>query len=101
MAQVHSDTLIETAKIYWRDFAPAWAFPVIFLYGGLASGELGHPFLFFWFVAAPFFFWGLNRAWRPKVRYWHSIFWGMLFPFIIWAVAVFSRLIVIRLLGEV
>lgn len=104
MVQVRPDTLTNTAKVFWRDFAPAWAFPVVFLYGGLASDELGHPFLFFCFVAAPFFFWSFNRASRPyfqkKVSYLHGLFLGMLFPFIIWVVAVFSRLAVLRLLGE-
>jgi hypothetical protein len=96
--QVPPSTLIKTAKIFWRDFAPAWAFPVIFLYGGRASDELGHPLLFFYFVVAPFFFWSLNRAWRPffqqKVRYWHSLFWGMLLPCVIWAVAVAFNVVI-------
>ncbi|QNA88012.1 hypothetical protein G4G28_05100 [Massilia sp. Dwa41.01b] len=104
MTQERPDTLIKTARIFWRDFAPAWGFPFVFLYGFLASDRLGYPFLFFWLVAAPLFFWSGNRASRPyfqkKARYWHVVFWGMLIPFIVWAFAVFSRLHVLRLLDE-
>jgi len=90
-------TLIGTAKIFWRDFVPAWAFPVIFLYGSLAFERLGPPFLYFC-LAAPLFFWSFNRASRPysqkNARYWHVVFWGMVVPFIVWAFAVISRIIV-------
>ena len=89
-----SATNIKTAKLFWRDFAPAWGFPFVFLYGPLASDRLGHPTWFFWFVAAPLFFWSGNRASSPdiqkKAHEWHDAFWGVLFPFIVWTFAVFS-----------
>lgn len=104
MLQERPDTLIKTARIFWRDFAPAWIFPLVFLCGFLVFDSLGHPFLFFWIVAAPLFYWSGNRASRPyfqkKAHYWHVAFWGVLVPFIVWAVAVFSRLYVVRLFGE-
>jgi hypothetical protein len=87
--------LMNTARVYWRSFAPAWIFPVFFLYGGLASESLGHPLLFFWGIAAPLFLWSFFRAVRVVehgVSFWHCVFWAMLVPFVIWAGAVFSRL---------
>ena len=104
MAQEHPDTLIATARIFWRDFAPVWAFPVIFLYGFIAFERLDLPFWLFGLIAAPFFFWSSFRASRPyiqkKASYWHVVFWGMLIPFIVWILAVNSRIIVARLLCE-
>jgi hypothetical protein len=88
-------TLFEAGKRFWRIFAPAWLFPVVFLYGGTASEELGHPLLFFFFVAIPLFFWSFFRASRPwlnqKIQFWHSAFWGLFLPLLIWTVVVLSR----------
>jgi hypothetical protein len=62
---------------------------VIFLYGGLVSEKLGHPLPFFILLqhhcssetsTAHAYF-------QKKVRCWHGVFWGMLVPFIIWAIA--------------
>ena len=104
MDQTRPATLIEAVKTFWRNFAFAWVFPIVFLYGGLAADELGQPLLFFWLVATPLFFWSFFLASRPwlqqKIRYWHCVFWGMAVPFIIWMVAVFSRLAVIKLIGQ-
>ena len=87
-------TLFEAGKIFWRSFAPAWLFPVVFLYGEIASDELGYPLLFFFFVAIPLFFWSFFRASRPwinqRIRFWHSAFWGLMLPFLIGTVAVLS-----------
>lgn len=88
-------TLFKAGKLFWRIFAPAWLFPVVFLYGGIASEELGYPLPFFFFVAIPLFFWSFFRASRPwldqKIQFWHSAFWGLLLPLLIWTVAVLSR----------
>lgn len=104
MAQERPDTLIATARIFWRDFAPAWAFPFVFLYGFTAFEWLGFPFWLSVLVAGPCFFWSFFRATRPYIQkrasYWHVVFWGMLIPFIVWILAVNSRIIVARLLCE-
>lgn len=96
-------SLFAAARTFWRSFAPAWLFPFVLLYGGLAAERLGHPGLFFWLFAAPLFFWSYFRASRPwmerRIRYWHGAFWVMLFPFLIWAVAVYSRLAIVHLSG--
>lgn len=88
-------TLFEAGKIFWRSFAPAWLFPVIVLYGGIASDELGYPLPFFFFVAIPLFFWSFFRASRPwrdqRIQFWHSAFWGLLLPLLVGMVAVLSR----------
>ena len=88
--------LIAVGKAYWRSFLPAWLFPVFFLYGGLASESAGHPELFFWVIAAPLFFWSFFRATRAsiqlKIGYWRCVFWAMVVPFLVWTVAVLSRL---------
>jgi len=101
MEQTQPPTLFAAAKCFWRNFAPAWVFPVFFLYGGLAAEEIGHPFLFMSFCAIPLFFWSFFRASRPwlqqKIKYWHCAFWAIIFPFIIWAFAVFSRLALLGL----
>jgi hypothetical protein len=93
--------LFGAAKLFWREFAPAWIFPVLFLYGGLASERVGHPLAFFWLIAVPLLFWCFARAARPWLQghlsYWHCVFWSMLVPFAIWAAAVYSRLVVIYL----
>lgn len=102
MEQVRPTTLIGTGRAFWRNFLPAWIFPVFIIFGGLASDTLGHPLLFFWLVASPLFFWSFfrwARLWlERKVRYWHAAFWGMVFPFIIAVATAFSRLIAIRVL---
>ena len=92
--------LVAAAKAHWRSFLPAWIFPVFFLYGGLASESAGHPALFFWVVAAPLFFWSFFRATRVSIRlkigYWCCVFWAMVVPFLVWTIAVFSRLVVLK-----
>jgi hypothetical protein len=97
-------TLFKAGKLFWRSFAPAWLFPVVFLYGGIASEELGDPLLFFFFVAIPLFFWSFLRASRPwleqKIQFWHSAFWGLLLPFLIGMLALLSRDTVFGLLGR-
>jgi len=96
-------SLMGAAKMHWRAFAPAWVFPVFFLFGGVESERLGHPLLFFWLIAVPLFFWTFGRAaavWsRRQLGYWPTVFWAILVPFLIWAVAVYTRLVVLRLLG--
>ena len=103
MANGATASLIEAAKIHWRSFAPAWVFPLVFLFGGLASERLGHPALFFWIVALPLFFWAFSRAtavWRKGgLGYWPTVFWAMLVPFLIWAAAVYAGLFVLYLVG--
>ena len=97
-------SLVQAARMHWRSFAPAWVFPLVFLFGGLASEQLGHPILFFWVVAVPLFFWTFSRAtavWRKgQLGYWQTAFWAMFVPFLIWAVAVYSRLLVLYLVGS-
>ncbi len=103
MGNYKARALVSTARSYWRSFAPAWIFPLIFLYGGLASDQLGHPDLFFWLIAVPLFFWSFRLALTPCLRkeisYGHYVFWGMVTPFLILATAVYSRLVIVRLLG--
>lgn len=81
--------------MYWRSFAPAWLFPLVFLYGGVVSQRLGHPVLFFWFIAMPLFFFTSFRASRPwverKIRYGHYVLLAIVLPFLIWIAAVFSH----------
>jgi len=92
--------LVAAAKAHWRSFLPAWIFPFIFLYGGLASDAIGHPQLFFSVIATPLFFWSFYRAThlsiRRKIGYWRCVFWGMVVPFMVWILAVFTRLAVLR-----
>jgi hypothetical protein len=103
MANGASTSLIGAARAHWRSFGPVWVFPLVFLFGGLASERLGHPTLFYWVVALPLFFWAFFRAtavWRKGLlSYWHTVFWAMLVPFLIWAVAVYARLFVLHLVG--
>ena len=93
-------TLGGTARRFWRHFAPAWVFPVVFLYGGVASESLGHALLFFVLVVTPLFFWSFFRSTRPHreklIPYWHWVFWGVLVPFLVWGVAVLTRLALLR-----
>ncbi|MFK2930811.1 hypothetical protein [Dyella agri] len=98
MSDAQDATLLRTVRTYWRAFAPAWIFPAIFLFGGLASDRMGHPNLFF-FAVLPLFFWSFSRAtgpWRRgEIRYWHGAFWCLVVPFIVWGVAVFAHLAVV------
>jgi hypothetical protein len=85
-------TLIAAGKVFWRTFAPAWAFPVVLLLISVGSDRLGHPLLAWWIFGMPFFFWAFFRATRPwlngQIRYWHQVFWGMLVPFMVFVVLV-------------
>lgn len=94
-------TLFEAGRIFWRSFAPAWLFPVVFLYGGIASEKLGYPLPFFFLVAIPLFFWSFFRASRPwidqRIRFWHSAFLGVLLPFVVGTIAVVPRNVVFGL----
>ena len=87
--------------MHWRSFAPAWLFPIAFLYGGQAADQFGHPLVFFWVIAAPLFFWSFAHATAPyrkkQIGYWHMVFWSMGVPFLIWILAVFSRLAMLGL----
>jgi uncharacterized Tic20 family protein len=95
-----SHSLFQTARTFWREFFAAWLFPLVFLFGGVASERVGHPVLFFWLVAMPLFFWAFARASRPwlrkQVKYWHAVVLGMLLPFAVFAVAVYLRLLIIH-----
>ncbi|WP_233840026.1 hypothetical protein [Dyella sp. 2HG41-7] len=97
MSEPQHATLLKTGRTYWRAFALAWIFPVVFLFGGLEADQLGYPTVFF-FALLPLFFWSLNRAGRPWMRreisYWHAIFWCLAVPFMVWALAVFVHLAV-------
>jgi hypothetical protein len=103
MAEDTQISLIAGAKAHWRVFFPAWIFPLVFLFGSAASERHGYRGLFFLVVAAPLFFWSFFRAMgvcrTGQLSYWHTVFWGMLVPFIIWVLAVYSRLFVLHLLG--
>ena len=95
-------TLLAAARVHWRSFAPAWLFPFVFLYGGLASEASGHEQSFFLLIAAPLFFWSFFRATRPlrqaELEYWPCVFWAIIVPFLVWGAAVFSRLLVLSAL---
>jgi hypothetical protein len=91
--------LLWSAKAHWRRFTPAWVFPLVFLFGGTASDQLGHPQLFFAVIALPLFFWSFFRASSAAAPWLHVAFWAVLVPFLIWTVAVFARLWVLNLLG--
>jgi hypothetical protein len=73
---------------------------LIFLFGGLLAEGLGSPLLFFWFVAAPLFFWSFHRASRVRASRWHVVFWAMLVPFSVFVAAVLARLLVLNFLGS-
>ncbi|WP_148282971.1 hypothetical protein [Pseudogulbenkiania sp. NH8B] len=92
MNQTSPATLLAVAKVYWRHFAPAWMLPIVLLPVDALSARLGHPLLFFWLIVMPLFFWGIFRGARPwlehKIKYWHCVFWIMVFPFLIWVVVV-------------
>jgi hypothetical protein len=93
--EVHDSTLLEAARTHWRAFMPAWIFPAVFLFGGVASDRMGHPDIFF-FAVLPLFFWSFARAsgpWRrAEIRYWHGIFWCVAAPFVVWILAIFAHL---------
>ena len=96
-------SLLQSARLFWREFIGAWLFPLFFLLGGVAAERLGHPALFFWLVAMPLFFWAFARASRPwlrkQVKYWHAVVLGMLLPFAVFALAVYARLVAVHLQG--
>jgi hypothetical protein len=79
------------AKTYWRSYAPAWIFPVFYVFGDLVAEKNGRALLFTWVVATPLFIWSFHRStlpWRHgKVSYWNYIFWAILVPVIIWVFA--------------
>lgn len=89
-------TLLRTARVHWRSFAPAWGFPFVFLFGGLAAERIGHPLIFFFLVAVPLFFWSFSRATAPwlkqEIGYWHCIFWAVVVRFLLWVFAVAANL---------
>ena len=103
MENTQSSTLTEAVKENWRSFAPAWLFPVVFLYGGAASDTLGCPTFFFFLVALPLFFCSIFLASRPwtrrRIKYWHCVFLALVVPFLVWGIAVFSRLAVLGALS--
>lgn len=92
--------LTHFAKMHWRSFAPMWIFPVVFLYGGETSYAQRHFNIFFWLVALPVFFWSFSRAttlWREgRSNYPQVAFWAGIVPFLIWVMAVYSRLFILR-----
>ena len=85
-------TLIAAARVFWRSFAPVWAFPVVYLLISVVTNKIGHPLLGWWLLGMPLFFWCFFRAARPwldrRIRYWHHAFWSALVPFILWMVGV-------------
>src|SRR4029079_10621998 len=87
------DSLIATAKVFWKSYAPLWAWGMVFQMAILIFDRIGHPFVSWWLVGMPLFFWSFARASRPwlqrRVRYWHQVFWGMLIPFVVFGLAMF------------
>lgn len=104
MAGDAGTTFFATAKAHWRSFLPAWVFPVLFLYGSLASESADHFALFFWIVAVPLFFWSFSRATRPSIRlkigYWRCVFWAMVVPFLVWTAAGLSTFAMLKVVGR-
>ena len=97
MSDIHSPTLLSSARIHWRAFVLAWFFPVVFLFGGLTADRVGYPTVFF-FAVLPLFFWSFGRAsgpWKKReITYWHGVFLGLVAPFLIWAIAVSLHVVI-------
>ena len=91
MSTANHPSLLSTAKTNWAYFLPMWIFPLAFLAMG-AVGLLSQ--VTFTLIVMPLFFLSFFRAitpWRRKTAgYWHTAFWAILVPLIIWAVAVFG-----------
>jgi hypothetical protein len=85
-------TLIGAARVFWRSFAPLWAFPVVSLLISIVTTKIGHPLLGWWLLGMPLFFWCFFRAARPwldrHIRFWHQAFWVLLVPFALWIVVI-------------
>jgi hypothetical protein len=103
LEDLRPSTPLGAARAYWRRFAPAWIFPIVFLFGFRASEGLGTPTsVLYWLVALPLFFWcffRFARLWLEKrIRYWHCVTLGLVLPFAIRVVAVASQFAVDGLL---
>ena len=89
------DSLFAAGRRHWRAFAPAWAFPVVFFFGGLLSRRLGYANEFFFLLVAPLFFgtffWSMGPSFRKEIKHWHSSFWSMFVPFLIFGILAFGR----------
>ena len=92
--------LFIVAKLHWRNFVPLWIFTIVFFLGDVLLEASDHQKLFF-NIALPLYlvcFFAANLPWfRGKVPYNHCTFWTILFPVIIWGVAIFTRISVIRI----
>ena len=84
-------SLFGAAREFWRFFARAWIFPLallLFTRSGLLSQKI------FMFLVLPLFFFVFFRATLPLMRhevsYWHTVFWSIVVPFLIWCCAVFG-----------
>jgi hypothetical protein len=102
MTDVASPSLTGVVRTHWRSFAPAWVFPLFLLFGGTFAESKDWGGVFFVVAALPLFFWSFFRAVKPwrdrKAPYIAVVFWSMLVPFVVWCVAVLSRLFVIKLM---
>jgi hypothetical protein len=88
--ETKSNTLMDTAKIYWQYFILAWFFPILFYFSELIAERIGQPFnIFFTHIDLPIFFIAFIVSALPwfqgKIQYKHYTFWGIAFPFIIWS----------------
>jgi hypothetical protein len=88
-------SLLNSAKQNWHSFWPAWAFPVLLIFGSVVLEHSSRPLLIFIIIFIPLFFWSFFRATRPwmrqEIKYSHFAFWVILVPFSTWCILVFLK----------
>jgi hypothetical protein len=90
-------TLLGVGRTHWRQFAPAWAFPVFVFYGSALAEQLNIGGVFYWVFVIPLFYWSFFRASKPwlskSAPYLAVVFWAMVVPFLVWGATVFSNIL--------
>ena len=91
-------TILDAIRRYWRYFAAGWVFPIYLVVASpWFDGTAGHPVASTLFLDLPFFaaYVPVVGLWMGRrIRYAHVLVLGILLPFGICTVAVFSRLAV-------
>jgi hypothetical protein len=86
-----TSALLDTLKSSWRFFLPMWLSPIIYLFGGVLAHNYENLSKTIYYCAVSLFFVSLSISiiplFRKKIPFWHSAFFGVVTPFLIWLIS--------------
>jgi len=97
MTRSNPPSVFATPRVFWRNFAAVWFFPVFFFFGAALAGRItlfpGWLFLAIAFslLIVGFGYLAFLCFIKHQLSYLSLIVWGMFTPWLIWSALVFAQ----------